>query len=131
MTWKTKCRNSWTNEKRMESQTIILIERKGKKQFGKFINLFKHKSEISIREVRAKIPKNSFYDLILKSIYAVNQAIQNIDPSLEPFISPKLHDHNGKIIQTFRRSCQIEIIDEDPNFYYLKLKTNGGKDAES
>ena len=108
----------------MEGQTIILIERKGGKQFTRFIELFKSRAEIPIKEVRAKISKSSYYDFILNRIYAINETIRKINPNLEAFITPTLNNNNGKIIQTFKRNCNIEIIDEDPNFFYLRLKTN-------
>ena len=108
----------------MKGQTIILIERKGRKQFTRFIELFKNRLEIPIREVRSKIPKSSYYEFILNRIYALNETIRNIDPKLESFIIPTLNNNNGKIIQTFKRNCNIEILDDDPNFFYLRLKTN-------
>ena len=113
----------------MNEQIIILIERKGRKQFTRFIELFKNRAEIPIKEIRSKIPKSSYYDFILNKVFALNQTIKNIDPKLEPFIAPTLNSNNGKIIQTFRRNCNIEIIDEDPNFFYLRLKVKGESDA--
>ena len=107
----------------MNEQLIILIERKSK-QFTRFIELFKNRAEIPIKEVRSKIAKSSYYDLILNKIYVLNETIKNIDPKLECFITPCLNNKNGKIIQTFKRSCDIEIVDEDPNFFYLKVKTS-------
>ena len=109
----------------MEGQTIILIERKGGRQFTRFIELFKSRAEIPIKEVRAKISKSSYYDFILNRIYALNETIRNINPKHEAFIIPILSNNNGKIIQTFKRNSNIEIVDEDPNFFYLKIKTNG------
>ena len=108
----------------MGEQIIILVERKGKKQFTKFIEMFKSRQEIPIKELRSKIPKSTFYEFILNKIYVLNQTIKSIDPRLEAFIIPTLQNNNGKIIQTFKRNCDIEIIDEDPNFFYLRLKTN-------
>lgn len=105
-------------------QVIILIERKGKKQFSRFIEFFKNRAEIPIKEIRAKISKSSYYDFVLNRIYALNETIRHIDPKLEPFISPTLNNTNGKIVQTFKRSCDIEIIDEDPNFFYLRVKSD-------
>ncbi|HLC62254.1 MAG TPA: hypothetical protein VJI52_04520, partial [Candidatus Nanoarchaeia archaeon] len=67
---------------------------------------------------------SSYYDFILNKIFELNQTIKNIDPQLESFISPTLNNSNGKIIQTFKRNCDIEIIDEDPNFFYLKIKAS-------
>ncbi len=109
----------------MEHETIILIERKRGKQFTRFIELFKNRAEIPIKEVRAKISKSSYYDFILNRIYDLNETIRNIDPKLEAFITPILSNNNGKIIQTFKRNCNIEIVDHDPNFFYLRIKTNG------
>jgi len=105
-------------------QVIILIERKGRTQFTRFIELFKNRAEIPIKEIRSKIAKSSYYDFILNKIFELNQTIKNIDPQLESFISPTLNNSNGKIIQTFKRNCDIEIIDEDPNFFYLKIKAS-------
>lgn len=107
----------------MADQTIILIERKGGKQFTRFIELFKSRAEIPIKEVRAKISKSSYYDFILNRIYDLNETIRHINPQLESFIMPTLNNNNGKIIQTFKRNCDIEIIDEDPNFFYLRIKS--------
>ena len=107
----------------MGEQVIILLERKGRKEFSKFMQLFKDKSEIPIKEIRSKIPKSTFYDFILGKICIINQSIKNINPDLEPFIIPAIYNNNGKIIQTFKRNCNIEIMDEDPNFFYLRLKT--------
>ena len=107
-----------------QEQIVILIERKGRKQFTRFIELFKNRDEIPIKEVRAKISKSSYYDFILNKIYALNETIKNIDPKQESFITPTLINTNGKIIQTFKRNCNIEIVDEDPNFFYLRLKEN-------
>ena len=109
----------------MSEQTIILIERKGRAQFSRFIELFKDRAEIPIKEVRSKIPKSTYYDFILNKIYELNETIKNIDPKLESFIAPTLNNNNGKIIQTFKRNSDIEIIDEDPNFFYLRLKCRG------
>ena len=106
----------------MAEQVTILIERKGRKQFTKFIELFMERSEISMKEIRSQIPKSTFYDFLLSKIYTINQSIKNINPSLEPFIAPGFYDDNGKITQCFKRNCDIEIIDEDPNFFYIRLK---------
>ncbi len=114
----------------MADQIIILVERKERKQFTRFMELFKNRSEIPIKEIRSKIPKSTFYDFILSKIYTLNETIKNIDPSLEPFIIPALNNNNGKIIQTFKRNANIEIIDEDPNFFYLRLKSDCGQVAE-
>ena len=114
----------------MPDQVVILIERRGKKQFTRFIEMFKNRAEIPIKEIRSTIPKSTFYEFILGKIYDLNQTIKNIDPSLEAFIVPTLQNNNGKIIQTFKRNCDIEIIDEDPNFFYLRLKANGEKIIE-
>ena len=108
------------------AETIILIERRGKKHFTSFIELFKNRAEIPIKEVRSKIPKSSYYDFILNKIYALNETVRSIDPKLEHFITPTLINNNGKIVQTFKRNLNIEIIDEDPNFFYLRLKTSEG-----
>jgi len=112
----------------MDESVIILIERKGGKQFTRFIELFKNRAEIPIKEVRSKIAKSSYYDFVLSRIYALNETIRNIDPKLESFIAPTLNNTNGKIIQTFKRNCDIEITDEDPNFFYLRIKTHCGDD---
>jgi hypothetical protein len=108
----------------MTEQIIILVERKGRKQFTRFMELFKNRAEIPIKEIRSKIPKSTFYDFILTKIYTLNEAIKNINPNLEAFIIPTLQNNNGKIIQTFKRNSDIEIIDEDPNFFYLRLKSD-------
>ena len=111
-------------------EVIILIERKGK-QFTRFIELFKNRAEIPIKEVRAKISKSSYYDFVLNRIYALNETIRHIDPKLEPFIAPTFNNTNGKIVQTFKRSCEIEITDEDPNFFYIKLKGSRYPDGQN
>ena len=106
----------------MPEQIVILIERKGKKQFTRFIELFKNRPEIPIKEIRSTIPKSTFYEFILSKLYTINQSIKHINPSLDHFIIPAFSNDNGRIIQTFRKNCNIEIVDEDPNFFYLKLK---------
>ena len=109
--------------KKMSEQITILIERKGKNQFTRFIELFKNRTEIPIKEVRSKVAKSSYYEFILNRIFTINETIKHINPSLESFIVPNLKNSNGKVVQTFKRNCNIEIIDEDPNFFYLKIKT--------
>lgn len=113
----------------MAEQIIILIERKGRKQFTRFMELFKERSEIPIKEIRSKIPKSTFYDFILSKIYTINQSIKNINPNLEPFIIPAFNNDNGRVIHTFKRNCNIEIIDEDPNFFYLRLRAEEDENA--
>lgn len=113
----------------MTEQIVILIERKGRKQFTRFMELFKDRSEIPIKEIRSKISKTSFYHFILSKIHTINQSIKNINPSLEPFIIPAFRNDNGRTVQTFRKNCNIEIIDEDPNFFYLRLRTKGDENA--
>jgi len=108
----------------MTEQIVILLERKGRRQFTRFIELFRDRAEIPVREIRSKIPKSTFYEFILSKIHTINQSIKNIDPTLEPFIIPVIYNNNGKLIQTFRRNSNIEIADDDPNFFYLRLKTN-------
>lgn len=56
----------------MEQQTIILIERKGKTSFTKFIKLFKNRTEIPIKEIRSKMANSSYYDFILNKIFELN-----------------------------------------------------------
>ena len=114
----------------MAEQIVILIERKGRKQFTRFIELFRERSEIPIKEIRSTIPKSSFYEIILSKIYTINQSIKNINPSLEHFIIPSFHNNKGKIVQTFKRNCDIELIDEDPNFVYIRLKAGDDENAE-
>ena len=106
----------------MPEQVVILIERKGRKQFTRFVELFKNRPEIPIKEIRSQIPKSTFYEFILSKLYTINQSIKHINPSLEHFIIPAFSSVDGRIIQTFRKNCNIEIVDEDPNFFYLKLK---------
>lgn len=115
----------------MADETIIMIERKGRTQFTKFIKLFKDRIEVPIKEVRSMMPKSTFYDFILAKIYALNESIKNIHPEIEPFIAPTLKNNNGKIVQTFKRSCDIEIIDEDPNFFYLRIKCRDGDNNQT
>ena len=105
-------------------QVIILIERKNGKQFSKFIELFKNRTEIPIKEVRAKVAKSSYYDFILNKICDLNETVKNLSQKHEPFIIPTLNNSNGRVIQTFKRNCDIEILDEDPNFFYLRLKSH-------
>jgi len=106
----------------MAEQVVILIERKGRKQFTRFIELFKNRPEIPVKEIRSKIPKSTFYEFVLEKLYSINQSIQNINPDIEHFIIPAFSNYNGKIIQTFRKNCNIQILYEDPNFFYLKVK---------
>ena len=113
---------------KMAEEIILLIERAGRKQFSNFLELFIKRSEIPMKEIRLKIPKSTFYDFILTKIYKINLAIKTINPDMESFIIPVLSNRNGKIIQCFRRNCNIEISNEDPNFFYLKLKKES-KDA--
>ena len=108
----------------MAEQTIILIERKEKTHFAIFIELFKNRIEVPFREVRKKIPNSSYYEFTLNKIHTLNKTIKLLDPEHEAFITPSINDDNGKIIQTFKRNRKLEIIDDDPNFFYLKLKTN-------
>ena len=113
----------------MTEEVVILIEKKGRKQFTRFVELFKDRAEIPIKEIRSKIPKSTFYDFILSKIYKINQSIKNIDPGLEHFIVPAFSNDNGKIVHSFRRNCDIELIDEDPNFFYLKLRAKEDENA--
>ena len=113
----------------MTEEVVILIERKGRKQFSRFVEMFKERSEIPVKEIRSMIPKSTFYDFILGKIYKINQSIKNIDPSLEHFIVPAFSNDNGKIVQSFKRNCDIELIDEDPNFFYLKLRAKEDENA--
>ncbi len=110
----------------MESQTIILIERKGGKEFIKFMELFKNRSEIPCKEIRAKISRSSYYEFVLNKVHKLNQTVKHLNPKLEHFITPTLNDKNGKVIEMFKRNCNIQIIDEDPNYFYLLI----GKSAE-
>ena len=113
----------------MSEQIAILIERKGKKHFTRFIELFINRAEVSVKEIKSKIPRSTFYKLVLSRIYIINQSIKNLDPSLEPFIIPAFYNDNGKIVYTFKRNCDIKIVDEDPNFFYLRLRVRGSKNA--
>ena len=115
----------------MSEQVIILIDRERKREFSKFIRLFKQRPEIPMTEVRLKIQKYAYYDFILAKLLAINQTIRKIKPDIQFFINPAFCNHKGKIIQTLKKNCNIEIIDDDPNFLYLKLRDGGYEDAES
>ena len=115
----------------MAEQVLILIDKQRSREFSKFIELFKAKPEISLAELRAKIQKNAYYDFILVKLNAINESIRIIRPDVDSFISPALCRHKGRVVHTMRRNCNIEIIDKDPNFFYLRLKEGGFQHAES
>ena len=112
----------------MAKQYIILIERNDSKQFSKFIGLFKERPEIPINEIRTKIAKSTLYKLVLNKLYTINESIKVIKPNIDSFISPALGHHNGRVVQTLKKNCNIEIMDSDPNFFYLRL--NEGRKAK-
>jgi hypothetical protein len=115
----------------MDEQVIILIDKERSRQFSKFIELFKARPEIPLAEIRSKIQKNAYYDFVLGKIHALNKTIKSIRPEMQFFIHPAFTSHKGKIVQILRRNCNIEIIDNDPNFFYLKLREGGYQDVES
>ncbi|MFH1848947.1 MAG: hypothetical protein ABH879_02055 [archaeon] len=106
----------------MTEPVTILIERNGRKQFSRFIELFQERSVISVKEIRSKIPKSTFYDFVLRKINTINESIHNINPDLGPFITPSFNNHNGRITMSLRINCDIEVLDDDPNFFRLRLK---------
>ena len=105
----------------MTDQTIVLVEKRKSKQFNQFIKMFKSRTEIPTAEIRSKIAKSSFQELILEKIYELNETISKISHDSEPFIVPILYNKNGKVIQAFQRRSSIEIIDDDPNYFHLKI----------
>ena len=108
--------------KRMNEQVLILIDKERSRQFTKFIELFKEKPEIPMTEVRSKIQKNAYYNFVLAKLDALNHTIRSLKPEMQFFISPAFSNRKGKIVHTLKKNCNIEIIDNDPNFFYLKIK---------
>ena len=108
--------------KRMNEQVLILIDKERSRQFTKFIELFKEKPEIPLTEVRSKIQKNAYYNFVLVKLDAINSTIRSLKPEMQFFISPAFSNRKGKIVHTLKKNCSIEIIDNDPNFFYLKIK---------
>ncbi|MBI2138315.1 hypothetical protein HYU13_01895 [Candidatus Woesearchaeota archaeon] len=106
----------------MAESVTILLERKGRRQFSRFMELMKESQEIPIREIRAKIPKSTFYEFILVKIFEINESIKRLDPEVGDFIVPSFSNTNGKIIHTFKRNGNVEIDDSDPNFFLLKVR---------
>ena len=104
------------------AEQLILIERNDRKQFSKFIELFKAKQEIPMQEIRGKIAKSTFYEIVLARIHSINESIKAINPDVGSFISPSLGELNGRIVQTMKRNCNVDIIDEDRNFFYLRVR---------
>jgi hypothetical protein len=100
---------------------IILIERRSISHFARFIELFRQRQEIPIREVRSKIAKSTFYYLVLNKIYCINQVIKSISQDTDFFINVTLKQENGKIIQTLRRHENVQIIGQDSNFFHIKV----------
>jgi len=68
----------------MHEQVVILIERKGRKQFTRFIELFKNRPEIPIKEIRSKIPKSTFYEFILSKLYTINHYFRHQSSIVPP-----------------------------------------------
>jgi hypothetical protein len=106
----------------MTDQFVMLIERLSRKQFSKFIEMFKNRQEIPIKEIRKKIPKSTFYDFILNKVYRINHAIKTLNNDNDGLLIPALIEKNGKVTQCFKRNGKIKIVDEDPYFFYLILQ---------
>jgi hypothetical protein len=106
----------------MTEQCLILIEKTNRKQFIRFIEMFMHRQEIPLTEIRSTIPKSTFYDFILVKLHNINKTVQKIDPGIEYFIKPTLSCQNERVVQAFIKNNNIEIIFEDENYFYLKVK---------
>jgi len=101
----------------------LAIEKR-KNNLDKFFELFSKQPVVTIKELKSKVSKSSFYKIVLKKIFDINELLKYFDPNLS-FCEPSFYkDQNENIYQAFKRNPNIEIIDHK-DFYILKVCANG------
>ena len=92
---------------------VILIRRRGN-NLSKFFELFESQNSLSIKEIKLKTSSSTFYKIILKEIFDINETIKNIDPALE-FIRPVLK-LNGSVCYALEKPDNVSIRHDDRFF---------------
>ena len=99
-------------------EIVFLIRRKAT-NLSRFFELFETETIIPIKDIKQKTSSSTFYKIILKEIFDMNNAIkENIDPALE-FIRPvfKQATPDGPIFQALGMADNVSITHNDKYFF--------------
>ena len=106
---------------------IVVILERSNKNFSRFIELIKNQQEIRQLDITQRLPRSSYYGLIMKRVFAINKALKKLDPYLylaEPSFQVSQTNH---VYTSIRRCPSIEIESKKETFI---VRCNHGKKSK-
>lgn len=85
-------------------KTLILLEKRT--YLLRLLDLFKQKPELSLKEIKQKIPSTSYYRDLLSRIFEINNILHGQKPGY--FIQPTFLKNGSKIISGLRKHPDIK-----------------------
>jgi len=92
----------------MMVQYNFFIERE-RNHLTRFFELFQDKQEITVNEIKKVIARSSYYGIVLKKIYEINEIISEMEPGVELFKQTLSKDEHGKVRQSIRKDPRVNI----------------------
>ena len=100
-------------------KTLVLLEKRT--SLIKLLQMFKSNKELEIREIKQKIPRATYYDILIKKLVDINSVLSKSKPAY--FITPTFIRKNGKILSGLKihPNISFEIKNE---FVVLRYEEN-------
>lgn len=106
---------------RFSMQQVVIFERSSK-HFSRFIDLLKTQAEISIKDVKKLCSHSSYYAIIIRKLYSINNILREINPNVylaEPHFT--LTPSKDQVLTSLKR-CELIDIDARKEFFIVRLK---------
>ena len=97
--------------------TIVLLEKRT--YLVRLAGLFKQQPELSVRELRRKIPSTTYYTILLAKLVAINELLTRA--GMEYFIRPKFVKEGSRVLTALEKHPNVNI-QITPDFVMLKYE---------
>jgi len=101
-------------------ETVIIVE-KSSKHFATFMSLLQENPIIRIKELKKKIPRSSYYCVLIQRIFSLNKILRELNPDIylaEPYFDIA---HNKEVF-TVLKKCDAIQIESKKHHYIIRMK---------
>ena len=102
-------------------ETTIILERSSK-HFMRFMKLLSENNELRIKDVKKVISQSSYYAIVLRKIYKLNNLLRKINPNFY-LAEPHFIFQGDRKVYTALKRCKLVEIDIKKEFFILKYGT--------
>lgn len=102
-------KNYFTVTVKSEEPKIIILVKRGNNSFTKFLQLYEKRPLMPIKNIKRHISTSSFYKVAIHEIETMNEAVKQIDPTLDVF-RPALKRIGVNDIESINRTRKGTVV---------------------